>query len=90
MLLISYTPVAVIGFNQSTYSVHEQSGQDSSVDVCVQLISGTIAPGVSIDYTLEYDATGTTQGDMYIIGFTGDAKSVTIISVIACTYIMHR
>ena len=55
--------VAVIGFNQSTYKVHEQSGQDSSVDVCVQLISGTIAPGTSVtlSYSLEYNDTAATQ-----------------------------
>ena len=45
--------VAVIGFNQSTYEVHERTGQDSSVDVCVQLISGTIAPGTFISYSLD-------------------------------------
>ena len=26
---------------------------DSEIDVCVHLLSGTIAPGVSVDYSLE-------------------------------------
>ena len=55
----------MIGFNQPTYVLQEQSNQDSFVDVCVDLISGTIAMGVSINYRLEYDATGITQGQFY-------------------------
>jgi hypothetical protein len=61
-IIIMDEDFAVIGFNQSTYVLHEQSNQDSFVDVCVDLISGTIAMGISINYRLEYDATGITQG----------------------------
>ena len=48
---------------QSAYEVNEleQSGQDSVIDVCVQLLNGTIAPGVSVNYTLDYDSGDTTQ-----------------------------
>ena len=63
---LHYFLVAVIGFNQSTYVLHEQSNQDSFVDVCVELISGTIALGVSINYVLDYDTTGITQGQFHI------------------------
>ena len=59
---LHYSPVAVIGFNQSTYILHEQSNQDSFIDVCVELMSGTIAMGVSINYILDYDTTSITQG----------------------------
>ena len=52
----------MIGFNQSTYVLHEQSNQDSFIDVCVELISGIIAMDVSINYMLDYDTTGITQG----------------------------
>ena len=65
------SPVAVIGFSQSTYDVSEQSGQDSFVDVCVELISGVIAPGTSVSYSLEYDASATTQGWCHISKLRG-------------------
>ena len=44
------------------YEVYEQIGRDSSVDICVELISGAIAPGTYVGYSLEYDDTDATQG----------------------------
>ena len=61
----SIISAAVIGFNQSIYEIHEQTGQDSSLDICVQLISGTIAAGTFISYSLEYDDRGAAQGHIY-------------------------
>ena len=49
-----FPPVAVIGFVQTAYTVSEVQGMDSEIDVCVHLLSGTIAPGASINYSLEY------------------------------------
>ena len=36
---------------------------NSNLPVCVQLLNGTIAPGISVNYTLEYDISDSTQGD---------------------------
>ena len=55
-----YSAVAVIGFNQSQYTLNEIN--DPSVDVCVHLINGTIADGVSVKYELDYDDTTADQG----------------------------
>ena len=52
----------MIGFDQLTYMVHEQEGVDSTIEVCVQLFNGTIAPGISINYTIEFDDTDNVQG----------------------------
>ena len=35
---------------------------DSEIDVCVHLLSGTIAPGVSVNYSLEYIDEDADQG----------------------------
>ena len=74
-----FPPVAVIGFVQTAYTVNEVQDIDSEMDVCVHLLSGTIAPGVSIDYSLEYIDGDADQGKLgckyaiqlsYIIGRT--------------------
>lgn len=57
-----FPPVAVIGFVQTTYTVNEVEDMDSEVEVCVHLLSGTIAPGVSVDYSLQYIETDAKQG----------------------------
>ena len=59
---IAIITAAVIGFDQLTYMVHEQEGVDSTIEVCVQLFNGTIAPGISINYTIEFDDTDNVQG----------------------------
>lgn len=46
----------------TTYAVSEMQGMDSDIDVCVHLLSGTIAPGVSVNYSLEYIDEGADQG----------------------------
>ena len=59
---LSFPPVAVIGFVQTTYTVNEVQGMNSEIDVCVHLLTGTIAPGLSVDYSLEYIDEDADQG----------------------------
>ena len=47
---------------QTTYIVNEMPDMDSEIDVCVHLLSGTIAPGVSVNYSLEYIDEDADQG----------------------------
>ena len=62
MSRLYFPPVAVIGFVETIYTVSEMQDMDSEIDVCVHLLNGTIAPGVSVDYSLEYIDTGAEQG----------------------------
>ena len=62
---LSFSPVAVIGFMPTTYTVSEVQDMDSEIDVCVHLLTGTIAPGVSVDYSLEYSNEDADQGMCY-------------------------
>ena len=57
-----FLPVAVIGFVQTAYTLNEVQGMNSEIDVCVHLLTGTIAPGVSVDYSLEYIDDDADQG----------------------------
>ena len=57
-----FPPVAVIGFVKTAYTVNEVQDMDSEMDVCVHLLSGTIAPGVSVDYSLDYIDDDADQG----------------------------
>ena len=49
---------------QPTYEINELSNQDTVVPVCVQLSSGNVAPDFSITYSLEFDTSGATQGNI--------------------------
>ena len=60
-LIIITNVAAVLGFNQSSYIVAEETG-NSTVDVCVYLMSGIIAPDVYVSYSIEFDVTNVTQG----------------------------
>lgn len=53
--------VATIGFEETSYSVTEADPQ-GTVMICVVLSSGIIAPGYSIDYTLDLNVGSVTQG----------------------------
>ena len=56
----NFSAVAVLGFSQPTYTINEQDG-NSIIDVCVNLINGTISRDITITYT--FDAQGSaTQG----------------------------
>lgn len=52
---------ATIGFEESSYTVNEAFPQGTTM-ICVVLTSGVIAPGYSINYTLELNIDSTTQG----------------------------
>ena len=43
--------VAVIGFNESERTIYEGGGEVTS-SLCVKVFSGTIAPDVSVTYSL--------------------------------------
>jgi hypothetical protein len=53
-IIITDDDFAVIGFTQSEYNVTEENSP-SVVNVCVQLINGTIAENVSVVYNLIFD-----------------------------------
>ena len=53
----------MIGFNASDHTVNEVDDIDSVIDICVKLMSGSIAPDVLVTYTLTYsEPIPTTQG----------------------------
>lgn len=46
-----FSPVVVtIGFAESTYTVIED---ESSVEVCVRVLTGTLAPGVTLEFSIQ-------------------------------------